>query len=321
MKRVAAILFLLMSAALPSLAAQSAHPASDLLAEGRADDALRLLRQQVEISPQDAEAYHLLSRTYFSLQRWDDAIKMGERAVALGPGVSNYHLWLGRAYAEKANHSSFITAAGLTKKVRQEFEHAVELDARNLEARTDLAEFYLEAPGFLGGGKDKARLQASEIARQDAAQAHWVQARIAEKDKNYDLAEKEFRAAIQSSGNQASYWLNLASFYRRVGRLNDMESAISNAMTADKKRSNVFYDAAQILLRAGRNLPDAANLVRRYLMATPVEEAPAFQAHYLLGTILEKQGDKKGAAEQYRAALALAKDFERAQEALKKLGE
>ncbi len=50
-----------------------------------------------------------------------------------------------------------------------------------------------------------------------------------------------------------------------------------------------------------------------------VEEAPAFKAHYLLGTALEKQGDKQGAAQEYRAALSLAKNFSRAQEALDRL--
>ena len=31
----------------------------------------------------------------------------------------------------------------------------VELDSNNLDARDDLLSFYLEAPGFLGGGKTR----------------------------------------------------------------------------------------------------------------------------------------------------------------------
>jgi len=49
------------------------------------------------------------------------------------------------------------------------------------------------------------------------------------------------------------------------------------------------------------------------------EDAPAFQAHYLLGEILEKQGDKPAAAEEYRAALSLAPTYEQAQSALKRV--
>jgi tetratricopeptide (TPR) repeat protein len=231
-------------------------------------------------------------------------------------------MWLGRAYAEKANHSSFVTAARLTKEIRTEFERAVELNAMNLDARSDLAEFYLEAPAFMGGGKSKAKQQAETIAQQDKALAHWVQARIADKDQRYDEAEAEYRKAIQESGNQGSYWLNLATFYKRQQRLAEMESAISSAIQADKKRPTVLFDAAQILYATGRNFVGAANFVRKYLVNGPtVEEAPAFQAHYLLGEILEKQGDKAGAAAEYRAALALAKDFDRAREALNRLGQ
>jgi Flp pilus assembly protein TadD len=78
----------------------------------------------------------------------------------------------------------------------------------------------------------------------------------------------------------------------------------------------VLVDAASNLLRANRDLPFATELLRRYLSTTTVEQAPPFKAHYMLGSILEKQGDRAGAAREYQTALALAKDFGRAREAL-----
>jgi len=295
-------------------------PAHDLLSQGRVDQAITLLQARKQTSPQDAEAHHLLCRAYFELERWDDATAAGQRAVALQPSNSDYHLWLGRAYGAKAEHSNFITAWSLARKVRSEFERAVALNSANVDARSDLAEFYLEAPSLLGGGKDKALAQAQQIAPMDAASAHWVQARLAEKDKHLDIAEKEYRAAIQSTSHPSGRWLDLAAFYRRAGRMNDMEEAINKAATAETRRSNVFFGAAELLVRAGRNFPAAAQLVRKYLASnSPVEEAPAFQAHYLLGSILEKQGDKRAAAAEYRAALALAKDYEQAQQGLRRV--
>ncbi len=69
-------------------------------------------------------------------------------------------------------------------------------------------------------------------------------------------------------------------------------------------------ESGEVLLRSGRNFPAAVQYLRRYLaLNSKVEEAPAFKAHYLLGTALEKQGDKQGAAQEYRAALSLAKKF------------
>jgi tetratricopeptide (TPR) repeat protein len=271
--------------------------------------------------PNDAAAYNLLERAYFGLRRWDDAQAAGERAVALAPSNSDYHLWLGRTYGEKADQVGGLSAAFLARKARQEFERAVALDASNLDARTDLAEFYLEAPSFLGGGKDKALQQAQTIATRDQATAHWVSARIAEKEKKYDLAEQEYKASIQASrDDKANFWLNLASFYKRRGRLNDMEDAISQAMVANRKKPNVLLDAATLLFRAGRNFPAAIDAIRRYLSNT-VEDGPAYEAHYVLGAILEKQGDKQAAAAEYRAALSLASEFGLAQAALRRLGQ
>ncbi len=312
------LLLLLLLFAAPFFGEQ--QKAEELLSAGRADEAIAQLKAEIQKSPGSAEAYHLLSRVYYGLQHWDDAIAYGERAVALGPGNSNYHMWLGRAYGQKAAASNFATAVKLTRQIRQEFERAVELDASNVSARTDLAEFYLEAPFFLGGGKSKALRQAETIAQRDQASAHWVSARVAEKEKRYDAAEQEYKAAIQASRDDAAnYWLNLASFYRRRGRLGEMEGAVNQAMAVSQGKPDFLYDAASVLFEAGRNFPVAIRAIRQYLIHT-VESAPAYQAHYLLGCILEKEGDRHGAAFEYRAALALAREFSPAQEALRRVG-
>jgi tetratricopeptide (TPR) repeat protein len=300
--------------------AGAADSAPALLAAGRVDDAISTLRGELNQTPNDPQAHNLLCRAYFALEDWDRAASACEKAVALAPNNSNYHLWLGRTYGEKADASSFFTAAGLAKKVRTEFERAVELDPNNVDARTDLAEFYVEAPGIVGGGQDKARAQAAKLAVLDDAKAHWINARIAEKKKDLATAEQEYRAAIRADNGSADSWLNLASFYRHTGRLNEMEKAIDQISAAPTKSSVVLVDAAETLVRAGRNFPGAVLLLRRYLASSsPAEEAPTFKAHYLLGTILEKQGDKPGAAQEYCAALTMAKNFSRAKDALNRV--
>jgi tetratricopeptide (TPR) repeat protein len=303
---------------LPAVAAAADSP-SDLLAAGRVDDAITTLSGKLNAVPNDAASHNLLCRAYFAVANWDRAISACERAVSLEPNSSEYHLWLGRTYGEKADASNFLTAAGLAKKVHNEFERAVQLEPNNVAARTDLAEFYLEAPGIVGGGQDKARAQAVAVAKLNPAKAHWIQGRIAEKNKDLSTAEREYRAAIDASHGGANAWLNLALFYRKAGRLDEMQDALKKAAAAPMDQPEVLVDAASTLLRANRDLSFATELVRRYLSSTTVEQAPPFKAHYLLGTILEKQGDKEGAAREYQTALTLAKDFGRAREALNRV--
>lgn len=299
-------------------AADDSAPA--LLAAGRADDAITTLHSKINASPGDAESYNLLCRAYFSLGDWDRGISACEKAVALEPDNSRYHLWLGRIYGEKADQSSFLSAAPLAGKVRTQFETAVRLDPNNVDARSDLGEFYLEAPGIVGGGRDKAEAQAQALAPLDAAQADYLKGRIAEKKKDPVTAEKAYRAAIEASHGSALTWFNLALFFRHQERWNDMEDAIQQAVSAQVDRPEIIMESGEVLLRSGRNFPAAVQYLRRYLaLSSKAEEAPAFKAHYLLGTALEKQGDKQGAAQEYRAALSLARNFSRAQEALDRL--
>jgi tetratricopeptide (TPR) repeat protein len=304
------------------LAAFSLQPAwadtspRDLLAAGKVDEAIQILEQQPGQS--DAEAYNLLCRAYFMIDQWDRGINACEHATQLDPQKSLYHLWLGRIYGEKADRAGFISAAGLAKKVRIEFERAVELDPRNWEARTDLAQFYLEAPSIVGGGRDKARAQADATVSLNPAVAHAIAGRIAEKSKDATAAEREYRAAIEASRGAAQAWLHLAQFLAHADRLDEMEQALRTMESRPLDRAEALMDGSSLLLHTHRDFPLAIRLLRRYL-ASPVEEGPAFKAHDLLGQLLEKQGDRQAAAEQYRAALALFHGYTRAQENLKRV--
>jgi len=297
--------------------AASDDGAEHLMRAGRADEALRALNVQIQENPRDAAAYNLLSRTYYQLELWDTAILMAEKSIALDPRNSIYHQWLGRAAGRKAEVSNPFTAFNLARKVRAEFERAVAFDGDNISARSDLSEYYLEAPGFLGGDKNKARQQADAIAPHDPALARYIIARVEEK-KHTGRAEEEYKKAIEASTNDAArYWIELASYYRRSGRLPEMESAILQSLAATRHKAVPEFDGASMLRDAGRNFPGAIQMLRSYLAGDPVsEDAPAFQAHYLLGQIFEKQGDRRSAQEQYRAAMELASQFRPARDAL-----
>jgi tetratricopeptide (TPR) repeat protein len=300
-----------------STTARADSPA-DLLTAGRVDEAIQTLRQQLAHSPDDAAAQNLLCRAHFILDEWDRGIAACERAVNLDSSNALYHLWLGRIYGEKADRAGFLSAMGLAKKVHTEFERAVELDPSNVAARTDLAEFYLEAPGIVGGGKDKARAQADAMAHLNPAMAHWISGRLAERAKDEAAAEREYRAAIDASQGGAHAWLNLAIFYRHINHLDQMEQALATMDSRPLDRPESLMDGASMLLRTGRGVPMGIRLLRRYLQS-PVEQGPAFKAHYTLGQLLEKQGDRPAAANEFRAALALAHTYAPAKEALRRL--
>lgn len=314
--KVAIFLSLILGLGLFAAGAPAAMDSIALLSAGPMNDLLVALMNR-----NDAESYNLRSRAYYSTEQWDAAIQNGERAVSLRDDDSQYHLWLGRAYGEKAAEiGNPLTAANLARKAKNEFERAVELNPKNVSARTDLSEYYVEAPAIMGGGLGKARTQASELQTLDPAAAEWVRSIAAAKEKKYGDAENGLKAAIARAQNPAQYWMNLATFYRQHGRLDDMQSAILSALAQPNRPSVTYFDAANQLLQSGHNFPTAVQYVKTYLSSGAlVEDAPAFRAHYLLGQIYEKSGDTAKASAEYQASLSLASGFGRARKALDQL--
>lgn len=310
----AAILFFSLFFSCTALAAQSPE---DLLAAGRVDEAVQLLQEHIHESP-TAESYNQLCRAEYQLGSWDAGVTACEKATKLDPENGTYHLWLGRAYGEKAEHSNFLSAMHLAKKVVAEFQRAVELAPESSESRADLAEFYVEAPGIVGGGQNKARAEAERLAKLNPAMADWVKARLAEKNKDLASAEEEYRDAITASGGGAREWLNLAGFYSHNQRFAEMDQALRNLETSRLNHPDALVDGAAMLIRTQMDSPLAIRLLQRYLTTT-VEAAPAFQAHALLGQLLERQGDTAGAAQEYRASLSMAHSYRLAQDGLKRV--
>ena len=102
---------------------------------------------------------------------------------------------------------------------------------------------------------------------------------------------------MADSGNSARYWIELAYFYHRAGRLQDMQSAVYQALTAPHHGAVPEYDGAYLFLRTGRDFPNAILMLRKYIESNSVEEdGPVFRAHYMLGQLLEKQGKLHAAA-------------------------
>jgi Flp pilus assembly protein TadD len=297
-----------------SIPKNALEPVSVDLTLGRADDAISRLTPFLAANPADAEAHNLLCRVYYEEERWDDAIRECEIAVRLTPLDRGYHLWLGRAYGEKASSINSIKAYGLAKKVRDEFERAVQLDSGNVDALSVLGQFYTAAPRIVGGGKKKAQGVAQALELYEPAQASQLKGLLAEKDNNYALAETEFKAAVEASKQPAGAWMELASFYSRHRQWDRMLQALHAGIDADAKAARphgpALVDGAALLSRSDQEPQLAAQLLKLYL-ASPNKSAdwPAFQVEAQLSRLLERQGDQAGARQHIEAAAALAREY------------
>lgn len=288
------------------------------LQAGEADKAIALLSPLPVSGPGAAEAQNLLCRVRITLGQTDAAVKACEAAVRLDPGNSNHHLWLGRALGDKAGRASFLNAYSLGKRVRAEFEQAAHLDPHNAAALSDLGHFYMEAPGIVGGGIDKAESIARQLESIDAARAAQLRGEIAASRKDFGTAERSLKQAIAIAAHPAAQWVNLGIFYRGRQRWTDLDAAIHscyNAAIHDRGSGSALYDGAGLLIENNRDPAFAAKMLETYLAGTSLtEEGPAFVAHTRLGHLKQQLGDAAGAQREFDLARSMAHEYNPAQD-------
>jgi tetratricopeptide (TPR) repeat protein len=289
--------------------------ASAALLQGRVDDATSILNAILSTNPHDALAHQLLCRVYYAQNMADQAIEQCQMATSDSPNISEHHLWLGRAYGMKASNAGPVSGFTLARKVRDEFERAVQLDPAAPRAASDLGEYYIEAPAIVGGGSDKATALITRIEPQFPIYSHRLRGLLAEKKKDYATAEAEFKKAIESGGSSPA-WIDLAGFYQRHNQPDKAEAAIHSG-TANSPNGPVLVDAASILTSIHRAPELADQLLRTYLTSPGrTDEAPAFKVHLQLGDLLASRGDKTNARTEYAAAHALATSWTPARTAM-----
>jgi tetratricopeptide (TPR) repeat protein len=281
---------------------------------GRVDAAEAATKTVLAADPQNADAHALLCDLYGSIEQRDQAITECETAASLTPKSSLNALLLARAYGSKADHSGALTGLRMVGKIRSNFELAVTLDGRNVDALSDLGEFYVAAPGVAGGGLDKARPLVQRLMQLSPARAHRLQAMIYAKDKNDAGAIAEYNAEIAVAHEPEAYY-NLASYYRNRKQLDKAAEQARLAILADKEHGLDTLDAAALLIDLKQDYAAVMTGLRAYLTTPQISVARYARAHYMLGQCLQATGDPAGAKKEFNAALALASQYDVARKA------
>jgi len=231
-----------------------------------------------------AETLLLAGQCHYHLRDFKAAIETLERAQKLAPKDAAIAHWLGRAWGRRAETANVFQAPGFAVNTRKAFELAVSLDPARVEAASDLLEYYLEAPAFLGGGIDKAEALAEKhIKPHDAAQYHFALARIAQKRKQDDTAEREYRRAAELDPRSSGRLADLARFLARRGRLADAEALFDKAARLEPNAPGWRFAQAQVYAEAKTKTAEARRLLEEYLkMPLTPDDPPREEARALL---------------------------------------
>jgi Flp pilus assembly protein TadD len=273
----------MLAVAVASLLPANAQDVSQALRLYQRTQYERSLEVLADIPDKTGPVHALTGRNYYMKGDYKRATEAFEKALAADPKNSEYALWLGRAYGRRAETSSPFTAPGYASKARQNFEKAAAFNPRNIEALNDLLEYYLQAPGFLGGGYDKAVETAARIKALDAAEGYWAQSKLAEKRKQFSTAEEQLRRAAEAAPQQVGRLLDLARFLAKRGRHDEADENLQRAEKMAPNSPQVIFTKADLYVSSGRNLETARELLKRYLNSTiSPDDPPKSEARKLL---------------------------------------
>ncbi len=243
----------------------------------------RSLKVLQAIHPKDGPVCELMGRDYYMRADYKQATEALEKAVAMEPANAEFALWLGRAWGRRAETSSPFTAPAYASRARQSLEKSVQLNPMNLDAQSDLFEYYLDAPGFLGGGLDRAEATARQMGQISPAEGQWAEAKLAEKRKESRSAEAHLRKAIELAPQQVGKLIELARFLTKQGRYQEADQNFERAEKVSPNNPRVVFARASTYIEAHRNLDVATELLKRYMsMDLEPDDPPRSEAARLL---------------------------------------
>jgi tetratricopeptide (TPR) repeat protein len=273
------------------------------------------------IAGQSAEAAYYMGRIAVSENDDDKATDWFEKATKLNPNSSVYFDWYGRALGNQAVTASKFKLPFLAPKVKHAFEKAVALDPNNLDAREDLIQYYVQAPGIVGGNKQKAREMATDIKRINPYRGGYDLASVCNADKDFACTERELLAVNKAYPDSAGSYTQLAAFYANQKQFDKAWAILDARLKARPDDMNALFGVGRTGALSGQNLDRAEKALKSYIASPPTENAiPPANAHFRLGNVYEKQGKKDLARVEYNTALQLNPKLQDAKKALEGLG-
>jgi tetratricopeptide (TPR) repeat protein len=292
-------------------------PEVQAMVEAKASGAPAAAEALAKASPNDANAWVVLTRARLQARQAEKAIAAGEKATALGPKNAQAFYWLGNAYGNRIGEVGMLSKMTMAPKLRDAFEQAVKLDPALIDARSSLIEFYLQAPGAIGGGIDKARAQATAIGKYDRAKGLMAQARIAMHEKKPAEALKAYENAYALKPGDAQLRLSLILFYQEAKRWKDAYAMAKQWAVDEPKKAKPWYQIGRLAAESGQYLAEGEAALRTYLkLGRETGDPEPKHARYRLGQILAKAGRKDEARAELQAALKIDPKLKEAKDAL-----
>ncbi|MEO5688419.1 MAG: tetratricopeptide repeat protein [Burkholderiaceae bacterium] len=272
----------------------------------------QLATARLAVKPDDAQAWQAYTQSMLGLRgegasaKRDAALVKLQACTRATPQIAACHYGVGAVTGVQVMTQGMMKAAFGVGQVRDEFIKALEIDPQYFSARSGLVQFYLMAPGMVGGSVSKARDVAQAAVARQPEYAKLLDASILQYDDKLPDAER-LVAAVQV-GTDASLaeevrgqWVGLGFGYLEA-KQPAKARAVFERVTKDKADLvEGHYGLARALIE--QQQWDAA--IAELQAAAKLPGHDALPIDHRLGVAWQGKGDVAQAKAAYVRFLAL----------------
>jgi tetratricopeptide (TPR) repeat protein len=288
-----------------------------LISEKRYAEAEAFFTSAVKKNQQDAESQYYLAVSLIQQQKLDDAEDAVDEAIEVNENIARYHLLRGQILGLQAMNANVLSQGLLAPRIKNAFLRASELDPKNIEARQALYNYYVMAPGIMGGSEEKAFEQAQAVALLDQFRGCMMLSNYHLRIKKDTLeAERQMKKAISAAPERGAGYKQLGYLYLNARRFSDAIEQMKRYIAVEPKNPD-SYDSYGDVLKAEQKYDQA---IEKYHYALSVDKT--FSASiFSLAECYELKGEKRKAKETFQWYLTVEPRGRRADAAQKKIKE
>jgi tetratricopeptide (TPR) repeat protein len=259
---------------------------------------------------------------------WEEALDLAEDLVDDYPDSSRAHYLLASAIRVKMQEVSRVRAMFSLGDYKEALATAIELDPKNVDARSEEIGFYMAAPGVAGGDKQLAAEKIKALKAVDQFKGLEMEAQLAGINQDQEKATAILEQMLTLKPHSPMALMQLAVMAMQHNDYLKADEYLLN-ITADEDAGWPLlaqYQRAKARILAEQDTDTAIALLQAYQDAFAAVETELNLPHkaavyWRLALAHEQKGDKAQAVDLLQQSVRLDGDFEPAQEDLERLSD
>lgn len=277
---------------------------------------LRSFLAEVKTAPEDVEVNFKLAKKYASRGEWEEAQPYFSKVLTLDPNN------------EKGfKTESVCNLAIIESMVNKNIQPLLSFIESNTDERFWEPAYYSLLRYYMREKDTNKMIAAFEGAiKKMPENTEFIVNGIRYISKNkikdkYELGMELAKKIIETNPKEIDTYMQIGHFYQEIEDFEKAEEIFLKCLKIWPDKTDPIYQLGRNAIFSGKDLEKGLSYFREYLKHKPAADDPEWaSAHWRMGLIYEKLGDPKKAASEYKEALKLNPDHEKAREALKKLG-